>query len=134
MDRLAIDLPGNFHFSTDIQVQTRDLNPAGHVGNDTFVGYLNEICHRFLNTCGVPLRNTIMADLAIKYRSEAFYGDILKGEVAVKVAGDNCNFYYQISNTTTGKEILRAWTRMAFFNYEERKRAPVPEKLRSFES
>lgn len=131
MDRLSITLPDVFDFSTEIQPLTRDINPAGHIGNDTLVSYLNETLHRFLRTKNIPMTMTIMADLAIMYRSEAFYGDTLKCEVAVNdFTRDSCHFYYRIGSGRSA-EILKARTRVVFFDYEQKKRVAVPEVLKA---
>ncbi len=130
MDRLSITLPQHFHFTTEIRPQTRDINLAGHVGNDVLVSYINEILHRFLSARNVSIEMTIMADLALIYESEAFYGDLLKCEAAVeKYTSDSCHFYYRFSKKDSGKAVLRARTRLVFIDYKERKRIGIPEGL-----
>jgi acyl-CoA thioester hydrolase len=130
MDRLSISLPEMFHFTTEIQPLTRDINKAGHVGNDILVSYINETLHRFLSANKISIEMTIMADLAIIYKSEAFYGDILKCEAAVeKFTSDSCHFYYRLSNKGKGQEVFRARARVVFFDYKERKRLEIPPAL-----
>lgn len=130
MERLSITLPQEFNFTTDIQPQLRDINLTGHVANDVLVSYINETLHSFLKANGVSMEKTIMADLAIVYKAEAFYGDTIKCEVAIeKYANDSCHFYYRFSNKGSGKDILRARTRIVFFDYEQRKRIDIPESL-----
>jgi acyl-CoA thioester hydrolase len=133
MEKLSIDLPESFHFSTDIQVQMKDLNFVDHVGNDTYVSYLNEVMIRFLTSIGVPIRSSIMADMAIIYKSEAYYGEILKGETAVAgFTNDSCYFYFRVSKKEAGKEVFRARARMVFFDYLQRKRIDIPDNLKQF--
>ncbi len=74
---------------------------------------------------------TIMADLEVNFKAEAFYRDNLKGEIAVfEIAEYSCTFCYRIRNQKTGKEILRARTRMVFYDYNNQKRMNVPEQIR----
>lgn len=132
MDRLSITLPEQFHFATEIQPLLRDLNLTGHVGNDVLVSYINETLGRFLSANNVSMAATIMADLALIYKSEIFYGDLIKCEIAVeKYTKDSCHFYYRFSNGDSGREVLRARTRIVFFDYRERKRIDIPQGLRA---
>lgn len=130
MDRLFITLPEAFYFTTEIQPQTRDIGMIGHVRNDVFVSYINESLRRFLESREISIKDTIMADLAITYRSEAFYGDVIKCDVAVeKYTKDSCHCYFRFINKGSGKEILRARARIVFFDYEHRERTDIPESL-----
>jgi acyl-CoA thioesterase FadM len=73
-----------------------------------------------------------MADLAILFRSEASYGDVLKCEAAVRIlTKHSCYFFCRMSNSKMGKEIIRARARITFFDYTQKKPVEVPEQIRS---
>ena len=131
MERLAIVLPEKFDFTTEIPVLINDINLANHVGNDTFVRYINETYRRFSYAFDIPKR-IIMADLAIIFKSEAFYGDVLECEAAVSIhTKHSCHFFYRMSHSKTGKEIIRARARITFFDYDQKKPVEIPEQIRS---
>jgi 4-hydroxybenzoyl-CoA thioesterase len=72
----------------------------------------------------------IMSDSVILYKSQAFYGESLRVQIAVKdFSNFGCDIYYLVRERESGRVIVQAKTGIAFFNYEERKLAPVPEKF-----
>lgn len=87
MDRIKVSLPGNYNFSTVIAIRITDLNYGGHVGNDVFLSLIHEARLQFLNHFGyseMDFEGTglIMADAAIEFKRELFYGNELKISVA----------------------------------------------------
>ena len=131
MERLTIVLPEKFIFTTEIPVMMNDINLGGHVGNDAFVRYVNETYFRFAHAFDIR-KKMIMSDLAIIFGSEAFYGDVLKCEAAVSIhTKHSCYFYCKMSNSKTGKEIIRARARVIFFDYALKKPLEVPEQIKS---
>jgi len=131
MERLTIVLPEKFNFTTEFPVLINDINSGNHVGNDAFVRYINATYWRFSDAFGIS-KSIIMTDLAILFKSEAFYGDVLKCEAAVSVqTKHSCHFYCRMSHSKTGKEIIRAKARITYFDYRQKKPVEVPEKLRS---
>ncbi len=131
MERLSIALPEKFSFVTEFPILINDINLGNHVGNDAFVRYINEAYWRFSHAFDIR-KKMIMADLAILYKSEAFYGDVLKCETAVSLQSKHsCYFYCKMSSSKTGKEIIRARARIIFFDYTQKKPVEVPEQIRS---
>ena len=131
MEQLSIVLPQRFNFTTEIHVLINDVNLANHVGNEAFVRYINETNWRFLDAFDIP-KMMLMADLAIIFKSEAFYGDVLKCDVAVSISTKHsCHFYFRMRNSKTDKEIIRARARVIFFDYTQKKPVEVPEQIRS---
>jgi acyl-CoA thioester hydrolase len=131
MERLTIVLPEKFNFTAEFPVLINDINSGNHVGNDAFIRYINEAFWRFSDAFDIR-KKIIMADLAIIFRSEAFYGDVLKCEAAVSIhTKHRCHFYCRMSNSKTGKEIIRARARVIFFDYTQKKPVEVPEQIRS---
>ena len=82
MARIKIDLPDNFSFTTSIQVRITDINYGGHVGNDAILSLVHEARMQFLKQLGYTELEfagvgLIMADAAIEFRNELFYGDVV---------------------------------------------------------
>ena len=136
MARLKLSLPETFSFSTTLPVRITDLNYGGHVGNDTIltllhearVHYLQHMGFSELDLAGVSL---IMADVAIEYKGEGFYGDILSLRMAfADVHKYGFDITYHVLNQH-GKEIARAKTGMLCFNYQERKLMALPDEVKA---
>jgi acyl-CoA thioester hydrolase len=138
MARIKLDLPEFFSFTSVIPIRITDLNYGGHVGNDIVLSILHEARVQFLgyhgfkelNFAGVGL---IMSDVAIEFRSEIFYGDILKASVmATGFTRVGFDIYYKVEKETNGKHILvaSAKTGMICYNYGLKKIASVPDEGR----
>lgn len=137
MQRIKIDLPENFIYSTEISVRIYDVNFAGHLSNDSILSMVHEARIQFLknfgysevDTCGAGI---IMFDAAIQYKSQGYHNDILVFNVTVdNFIKTGCDFFFQILNKATGKEIARAKTGIAFFDYKVNKLVPIPEEFKT---
>jgi len=137
MERIKIDLPEIFQFTTEVTVRVSDVNYGGHLGNDSILSLVHEARLRFLKNLGFSESNIagtgiIMFDAAIQYKSQAYHGDILVLDIVVEnFIRSGCDFLFKITNKLTGKEIARAKTGIAFFDYEKNKMVPVPEKFKA---
>lgn len=136
MQRIKIDLPQKFIFSTDIPLRISDINYGGHLGNDAVLSIFQEARIRFLNQFGyseinIEESSIIMVDAAIQYKSQGFYGDILTVELTVdNLQKIGCDFVYRASNKATGKEVARGKTGITFYDYKNNKLAHIPERFR----
>lgn len=136
MQRIKIDLPQKFIFSSDIPLRISDINYGGHLGNDAVLSIFQEARIRFLNQFGYSEVNIegssiIMVDAAVQYKSQGFYGDILIVELTVNnLQKIGCDFVYLASNKKTGKEVARGKTGIVFFDYNNNKIISVPEQFR----
>ncbi len=135
MARITIDITGKFTFETTIVIKISDINYGNHVGHDAFVSLLHEARIRFLKKFGfseaaISGKALIVSDLAVTYKSQAFYGDKLKFEVG---AGEfnkyGCDMFYRVSNVETGQLILLAKTGIVFFDYIMNKITTMPENF-----
>lgn len=137
MARIKLDLPEKFDFSTEIAVRISDINYGGHLGHDSVLSLTHEARVRLLRKHGftemdIDGSGLIISDVAIVYKSEAFYGETLNIEVAASdFSKYGCDFVYKITEKETGREIARAKTGIVFFDYANRKVAPVPEKFKA---
>ena len=137
MPRIKIEIPEKFLFKTEISVRISDIiNYGGHLGNDSLLSIIHEARVRFLKHLGysesdVEGSGIIMNDAAIQYKAESFYGDELLIEVGViDFSKIGCDIVYRITNSDNKKEIALAKTGIVFFDYENKKVAPLPEKFK----
>lgn len=135
MPRIKLEMPDHFPFETVITVRITDLNYGNHLGNDALLGMIHEARVRFLkyldySETDVAGVGVIMGDVAIVYKSQAFYGDQLIVSVAVDhLSRKSCDFYYRISRKD-GKAVALAKTAIVFFDYQQNKPAALPEDFR----
>lgn len=135
MSRVKIDVRKPFSFSTTIPVRITDINYGGHLGNDSVFAILHEARMQFMKSFGyeeLSLEGVslIMADTAVEFKNEAFYGDVITAfVVADEFTSASFNLYYKLSLNDIGKEklIALAKTRMVTFDYDDRKVVPLPE-------
>ncbi len=133
MARIKLNLPQTFSFSAKIPIRITDLNYGGHVGNDTVLSLLHEARMQYLKAVvytefefeGAGL---IMSDVAIEFKAELFYGDIIEAFVAIgefsKVGFD---LYYKLVKNNT-EIVALAKTGMVCFDYKRKKVVSVPEE------
>ena len=136
MPRIKIEIPEKFLFKAEISVRISDINYGGHLGNDSLLSIIHEARVRFLKHFGYSEKDVegigiIMNDAAIQYKAESFYGDELLIEVGViDFSKIGCDIVYRITNSDNKKEIALAKTGIVFFDYENKKVAPLPEKFK----
>ena len=137
MARIKIELPEAFPFSCHIPVRITDINYGGHAGNDTVLSIIHEARMQFLQSMGYTEMEfagvgMIMSDVAIEFKNELFYGDIL---IASVVAGEisriGFDLLYKLETlrpANGGKRILAATakTGMICYNYEKKKIVSTP--------
>ena len=137
MTRVKITLPEKFIYDFTIKVRVYDLNYGAHTGNDTILRFMHEARMNFLAAQGIKDEisitsetGIIVADTAIEYKAETFFGDVIKIFVAVdEFHKYGFDMFYQLLDTGSGREVARGKTGIIFFNYSKRKMAPAPEKF-----
>ncbi|MFD3001296.1 acyl-CoA thioesterase [Pontibacter toksunensis] len=136
MARVQVNIPAHTHFEANIPIRITDLNYGDHLGNDALLSILHEARVQLLNNFGysemeIGGASLIMADVAINYKAESFYGDTL----TIKMAFDDINKYgfdvtYHVLNQN-GKEVARAKTGMLCFNNTARKLMSLPTEVKA---
>lgn len=138
MARIKIDLSEKFHFSCEIPVRITDINYGGHVGNDALLSIVHEARMQFFRSLGYTEMNfggagMIMADVAIEFKSELFYGDII---IVSVTAGDvskvSFDLIYKMEKQISDirKTVALAKTGMICYDYEKKKIVAIPEEAR----
>ena len=134
MARIKIDLPEHFSFLAEIAIRITDLNYGGHVGNDTVLSIIHEARVQFLKHHGYTElsfagEGLIMSDVAIEFKREIFYGDIIKASVAVtEFSRVGFDISYKLEKQVDGKNVIVAVAKsgMICYNYALKKIAQVP--------
>lgn len=137
MGRVEITLPQSFPYAVELAVRVADLNYGNHLGNDAVLGLLHEARRGYLlslgtDEIGADQVGFVVADAAVIYRAQAFYGDLLRIEVA---SGDfssrSCAFYFRVSNAADGQVVAEARTGMVCFDFKAQKAVTIPAGLRA---
>ena len=139
MARIKLEIPEKVIGTCVIPVRISDINYGNHVGNDAFVSLVHEARVQWLQQYGytelsVEGIGLIMSDLALEFKSEAFYGDVVELILGVSdISRVGFDLYYQLfAKRETGNILLaNAKTGMVCYDYEAKKVAPVPEKLKA---
>lgn len=135
MARIKIAVPEQFSFSCQIPVRITDINYGGHVGNDTILTIVHEARMQFLNSLGYTEMNfggngMIMADAAIEFKNELFYGETVTVSVAVAdISKIGFDLIYKLGKKTEGnkKIVAIAKTGMICYDYTAKKITAIPE-------
>lgn len=139
MSRVKIEFPEKFFDKIySIPVRIIDINYGNHLGNHSLVGIIQEARMLFLqqhNFTELEVNGTglIMADLAVEFKNESFYGDIIQIKLAAVINSKvNFDFYYKIFVLKNDVEILiaKAKTGMVCYNYAIKKVASIPDELK----
>lgn len=137
MSRIKIDLPNLFHFKTEIPIRITDINYGGHMGNDSLLSILQEARVQFLKSINATETEffgaaMIMSDVAIVYKGEGFYGDVLKVEIAIaEITRVSFEMFYKVTEQKSNREIAQAKTGMVCFDYKNRKVVSVPDEFKN---
>ena len=134
MARVKLEIPTNKIFSVNIPVRITDINYGNHVGNDALVSIVHEarmqwLAHNNYTELNVAGAALIMSDLAVEYKAESFYGDILNIAISIgEITKAGFEIFYEIVTTRNNKKILIAnvKTGIVCFDYEARKVTTIP--------
>ncbi|TAF32139.1 MAG: thioesterase [Cytophagales bacterium] len=133
MARIKIEFPELFVFETRLRIRVYDLNYGAHLANQSVQSLIHEARMRFLESIGASElsffgTSLIMADAAIQFRAEGFWGEEVLVQIAVQdISRNGFDLLYKLSVPSQNKEIARVKTAMVCFNYETRKVAGLPE-------
>lgn len=137
MARIKVSPVQNILFSTTIEVRITDLNYGNHLGNDRLLSILHEARVQFLTSLGYSEMNIenvgiIMADVAIAYKNQAFYGEQLKINIGIQdVTRVSFDFLYEIWKKVDHEEnevlVAQAKTGIVTFDYQHNKVVPIPQ-------
>jgi acyl-CoA thioester hydrolase len=131
MARVKITIPEKWLFDCTIPVRITDINYGQHLGNDALVSMLHEARVQWLQALNYSELNIegaglIMADLAVMYKNESFYGDLLLFKLYLgETSAVSFELVYEVMNIQQ-KQIAIAKTGMVCFNYALKKVSELP--------
>lgn len=108
------------------------------MANESIASYVNEARFRFIKEMGFPSEldidgvSLIMADSATIFKHEGFFGDEVKIKVAIEQVGKSSfEMIFVFDNLTQGNTLAISKAGMVFYDYQNRKSTPMPERFRS---
>lgn len=135
MARIKLTLPVTFQFHCNIPVRITDINYGGHVGNDAVLSLIHEARLQYLQHYGFSELDfagagLIMADAAIEFKQELFYGEV----VEISVTADEWNrigfdLYYKLEKKKADGSVIlvaSAKTGMICYDYNQKKVTGIP--------
>lgn len=139
MARIKLEIPEKVIASFTIPVRIADINYGNHVGNDAFVSIIHEARMQWLKQYGytelkIEGIGLIMSDLVLEFKNESFYGDVVEVKLgAGELSRVGFELYYQLFTKRNDALVLlaNAKTGMVCFDYDAKKVAAIPEKLKS---
>lgn len=132
MSRIHIAPPERVLFHTDIAIHIGDINYGNHLANDAVLRLCHEARLRWLASLGFSEMNAagaglIMADAAIQYQKQAFYGDVLRCVLGIDdFSSTGFALIYQLSRAADNADIARVKTGMVFFDYSRQRIMKTP--------
>ena len=137
MARIRLTLPEHKIFTTKIAVRITDINYGNHLGNDALVSMLHEARMQWLTSLNYTELNIenaalIMADLAVEYKSESYYGDVFLIDIFIgEITKVSFEIFYNIYTMRKGESILiaKAKTGMVCYDYDAKKVVNIPEEF-----
>jgi acyl-CoA thioester hydrolase len=136
MSRIKIPVPDKFAFSCAIPIRITDLNYGEHVGNDTILSIIHEARVQYLKSMGYSEMKfagvgMIMADAAIEFRNEIFYGDVVVVSVSageITKVGFELTYKMETKRDDKMVSVAAAKTGMVCYDYEKKKIVAIPEE------
>ncbi len=137
MARLRLDYPEPTIFTHEVPVRITDLNYGQHLGHDTLVSILHEARARLfrahdMEEGDVDGRGVILVDLAVTYRAQVFYGQVLRIEIgAGDITSRGCDLFYRVTDRDDGALVALAKTGIVFFDYDAGHIVGMPDRFRA---
>lgn len=138
MPRIKLEIPGNSIATFAIPVRISDINYGNHLGNDAFVSIIHEARVQWLQQHGFTELNIegaglILADLAVEFKHEGFYGDVIEVAISAgEISKVSFELYYHLSVKRNNDTVILAFakTGMVCYNYAAKKVTALPGKFR----
>jgi acyl-CoA thioesterase FadM len=137
MARIKLSVPQNNLATANIPVRIADINYGNHLGNDSFISIIHEARVQWLTQYNYTELNIegaglILADLAVEFKSEGFYGDVIEVNIgAGEINKVSFELYYTLTVKRNNQAVLLAVakTGMVCYNYADKKIVAVPQQL-----
>lgn len=132
MSRIKLPLPTKIDFETCLTLRIGDMNYGGHMGNDSVLTLVHEARVQFLSSLGLKEidfygLSLLMADSAVVYKKEAFYGDNLIIQISVsELYHYGFELLYLIKDVDSDLEVARVKTGLVCSNPKNKKIINLP--------
>ena len=132
MSRIRLPLPKKIDFEMHLTLRVNDMNYGGHMGNDSVLTIVHEARVQFLTSLGLTERDfygfsLLMADSAVVYKKEAFYGDQLTIQISVsELYNYGFELLYLIKDSNSDLEVARVKTGLVCYNHNKKKIINLP--------
>ena len=148
MGRIKIQLPEHLSFSCIIPISITDINYGGHAGNDAILSIIHEARMQYLQSLGYTEMQfagagMIMANVAIEFKNELFYGDTVIASVkAYEISKIGFDLVYKLETLRQAclpdrqaqgnirVIIAVAKTGIICYDYERKKITGIPDEAR----
>lgn len=133
MPRIKLPLPSKIDFEMCLTLRVGDMNYGGHMGNDSVLTIVHEARVQFLQSLGLEERDfygmsLLMADSAVVYKKEAFYGDNLMIQISVsELYNYGFELLYLIKDVDSNLEVARVKTGLVCYSHKNKKIITLPE-------
>lgn len=131
MARVTLHFPAPVLFTHPLQLRISDINHGHHLGHDTLVSLFHDSRCQWLASHNMAEWDidglaTVVAELVVNYRAEAFVNDTLQMELALGDIGNKSAEIYQ--QLRKGEKVIAvAKVSLVFFDIAARQSAPVPQ-------
>jgi acyl-CoA thioester hydrolase len=137
MARIKLLMPEKTITRFNIPIRITDINYGNHLGNDAVVRILHEARMAWLHGHGyteldIAGIGLIMADLAVEFKAEGVYGDVIDTSIACgEKTRVGFELYYELTAERNGGNVLLAVakTGMVCYDYANKKVVSIPEVL-----
>jgi len=135
MPRVQIEYGCPTIWALELPIRITDINYGRHLAHDRLVSLMHEARMQFfrhfeMQEYDVAGCQVIIADLAVSYRAEAFYGDVLQIEMGLAdFSRKGCDMLYRITDGSSDKVVAIAKTGLVFFDPKAGQLAAVPEVI-----
>jgi len=137
MSRIELEFPEASVFCQQIKLRVSDINYGQHLGHDTLISLLHEARCCWLASAGLSEISLdgeqvgwVVAELAVNYKSEAFYPEQLSIELAVGDVGRKGVEVYHRVLRSSGETVAIAKTGLVFFDFKTHQATEVPEQFK----
>lgn len=139
MARIKLIVPQNTLTTVSIPVRISDINYGNHLGNDAFISIIHEARVQWLrqnNYTELDIEGTglILADLAVEFKNEGFYGDIVEVKISTgEISKVSFELYYSLTAKRNDETIVLALakTGMVCYDYSSKKVTAMPDQLKT---
>jgi 4-hydroxybenzoyl-CoA thioesterase len=132
MSRIKLPLPTKIDFEMCLTLRVGDMNYGGHMGNDSVLTLVHEARVQFLSSLGLKEIDfygfsLLMADSAVVYKKQAFYGDNLIIQISVsELYPYGFELLYLIKDVDSDLEVARVKTGLVCYNHKTKKIINLP--------